>query len=139
MAPFKKLNISALRAQMTKEQALERSTRASGTLTPTVESQRPRTEAKPNVDRQDGTIVYDDGYRLHGTLLEDGMWLEMYADRANGWVRGQLAITDDGPVLKIAVRDRRSGKVDDGKPHLLGFFSGQIPEHAVCRFSLVKH
>jgi len=109
---------------------------------PTVmEEQAERTRRRKGGNEPVGTVVEgaDDGspcWSLQGQPLREGMTLEVYTDRTNGFLRGQvrLAPWPARPMLVLTLRDAWAPRGPDGNKPVVGEWVVEILDGARCKF-----
>jgi hypothetical protein len=82
----------------------------------------------------------DDGapcWVLQGNPVRDGMVLEVYTNKANGFVRGQVVCQPwpARPKLMVTLWNPWGGRDVDGLPPRVGQWELELPDEARCRFS----
>ncbi len=75
-------------------------------------------------------------WTLHGSPVVDGAVLEIYTNRANGWVRGQVVgQRSDRPRLLVTLWNPWGPRDVDGLPPQVGSFEIIVGEGSMCRWS----
>ncbi len=77
-------------------------------------------------------------WTLHGAPVRDGNVIELYTNKANGWLRGQIVGSSDlgqRPRLSITLWNAWGQRDVDGLPPRVGSLEAEIPEGAMCRWS----
>jgi len=82
----------------------------------------------------------DDGrpcWTLQGQPVRDGMVLEVYTNRANGFVRGQVRWSSwpERPRLALTLWNPWGIRDADGLPPKLGMWEVELVEGLMCRFT----
>lgn len=83
-------------------------------------------------DDHEGTLRHF----LHGRPLSVGDTVELYTNRANGWIRGRYEWSgrrDDRPRLAINIWNPHGERDADGLPPWAGEIDAAIPKNGVCR------
>jgi len=114
---------------------------ASEGAAPVLEAQRRRAEQRSV--RGEATPLEagdDDGapcWVLQGNPVRDGMVMEVYTNKANGFVRGQVVWEGwpTRPRLLVTLWNPWGGRDVDGLPPRVGHWELDLPEGARCRFS----
>lgn len=73
---------------------------------------------------------------LAGSPLQPGAIIEVYTNRANGWIRGRYEWSgrpSDLPRLVVNLWNPHGEPDADGLPPLVGEIDSPIPEGAICR------
>ena len=75
-------------------------------------------------------------YTLHGQPLRDGQVIEVYTNRANGFVKGVVVVRPwpERPKVRIVLWDAWGPRDVDGWPPRVGAWDLEIPDGARCRF-----
>jgi len=138
---FKPLDINALHRRAQTSAAREQGKRQSAR--PTVMEQQRRRELRP----QDSMVPADcivegreDGrpcWILQGQPVREGQILEVYTNRANGFVRGQVSLRPwpERPQLTITVWDAWGTRDADGLPPRVGTWSLELLDGIKCRYT----
>ena len=116
---------------------------ARGERSSIMREQAARREGRASTDAPAAPIVLGevDGrqrWTLHGTPVRSGQVVEIYTNKANGWMRGQLSWSGevaDRPRLVITLWNPWGGRDVDGLPPRVGEIDAEIPAGAVCRWS----
>lgn len=109
---------------------------------PVLQAQEARKELRGSGDVADPLVEGRDAddrpcWLLQGNPVRDGVVLEVYTNRANGFVRGQVVTRPwpQRPHLVLTLWDAWGRRDVDGLPPRVGQWEVAIPEGARCRFS----
>lgn len=110
--------------------------------TPVLQAQEARREQRATGEHAQPLAAGHDAdgapcWVLQGNAVRDGMVLEVYTNRANGYLRGQVVGRPwpERPHLALTLWDPFGRRDVDGLPPRVGQWEVPIPEGARCRFS----
>lgn len=138
---FKPLDINALHRRAATRQGRNLADRNDKQLT--VMEQQKRRQARPTQSHAaasaltEGTDEGEPCYVLQGQPVRDGQVLEVYTNRANGFLRGQVVCGTwpDRPRLQITLWDAWGKRDVDGLPPRVGTWEVPLLDGVMCRFT----
>jgi len=138
---FKPIDINALHRRAQTSSGRDHAKRQQAS--PTVMEQQQRRQLRPRDSLVAAECIEegrDDGqscWILQGQPLRGGQVLEVYTNRANGFLRGQVLVGSfpERPRLQITLWDAWGPRDVDGLPPRVGVWEVELLDGVKCRFT----